>query len=156
MNGIFLKNISTACGTVFSARIDETRCVHPEEFLPDCPAQPQNPILSREFCREECLTCDDGEPPAGVPPVTAPPVLPPNPPVTPPPGDCVNCCPCPCMPCLWLPCQPCQTNCACNHRNGNREQNHNRNPNNNQNWQTLPQWFNGEESKEVVVASVDE
>lgn len=103
------------------------------------------PRLNQEFCREECLTCDD-QPPVQNPPVNptvAPPVQ--NPPTNPPDN-----CSCPCMPCIWFPCQPCQSNCPCNHRNGDRNQNNNWNNNNNNNnrnnnnnnWQTLPQWFN--------------
>jgi hypothetical protein len=134
-----------ACGTIFSARRDDTRCVHPEEWLQDCPNQLNPPTLSREFCREECPTCDDNPGTTWAPSTTwTPPVS--APPSPTPPG---NSCPCPCFPCMWFPCQPCASNCPCNHHNGNRNPPRLPPPNNNQNWQTLPQWFN-KESSEIV------
>jgi hypothetical protein len=108
-----------ACGTLFSAIVSERRCVHPEDWIADCPAiQPRNPILSEQFCDpDDCETCDDGgvqNPPGPTPsppgPTPPPPAPTPPPPAPTPPG---NNCPCTCV-CIWFPCQPCPSNCPCN------------------------------------------
>jgi len=90
------------CGTLFSLQYN--RCVHPHEWLQDCPNQPNNPTLNPDHCTTECPDCDNGNGSTLPPPVGPTTPFPPN-------GE--NC-PCPCVPCIWWPCMPCLTNCLCN------------------------------------------
>jgi len=97
------------CGSLFSYLVDPTRCVHPHEWIPDCPNQPDFPTLNPDHCGTECPDCDGN----GNGPNTPPPTVEPIPPTLPPNGNC----PCPCVPCVWWPCLPCvptAMNCPCN------------------------------------------